>query len=421
MKFSSDQKVLLWEAALWAVFNACTVTYLVAFALELGASNTLIGFLGSIPFLTLIIAEFPAGMLVDFFSRIKIALFASLFGRLFWILILLSPIFFAEPLFWIVVFYFLSYSVSNFASPAFWSMVGDIVPKFVRGRFLSVRMRVLGFVGMIFSALAGIFLKLFPEGDLSGFFVLFAFGVVAGVLGSFQFCRIKSVSSHVFVRHSFRDFFHVSSSLKRFIWVIIFFNFSFMIASPLFAVYMLKNLGMNYAFYGIVNGVSSLTGIAFAKHFGSIIDRLGSRNVAVLCIFGTAFTPFLFLFLTSSSVFWVFPIMVLNGFFWMGADLGVLNLLLDFTDSDKRALQVASYQFFTSIPLIIAPILGGIIADNVFFVLSGIPLVFAISFVLRALSSLFVMFLPEVHSKKEYSLGIVFHEMLAPLRLKKKK
>jgi len=421
MKFNHNQKVLLWEAALWAVFNACTITYLVAFALELGASNTIIGLLGAIPFISLILADFPASKIVEFFPRKKIALFASLTDRLFWIVILLCPVFFKEPLFWVVIFYFISRSVGNLTTPAFWSMVGDIVPQKFRGRFLSIRMRVLGFIGMIFAAVAGIFLKQFPKGNLVGFFLLFAFGAFVGACSSLQFTKIKALKHHDHEHHTLKEFFSLNPLLKKFVFVMIFFNFAYMIASPLFAVYMLKNLDMSYALYGFVIASATLTRVLLAPHFGRIVDRFGSRNVAVLSVFATAFVPLFFLFITHSTRWWSIPIMVLSGAAWVGVDLSVLNLLLDFTDKNKRAMQIAEYQLFTSIPLVIAPILGGIIADNVVFLLAGIPLVFAVSFILRAVSCLFVMFLPEMHTKKEFSLGMVFHEMVAPSLLKKKK
>ncbi|RLE45860.1 hypothetical protein DRJ22_03415 [Candidatus Woesearchaeota archaeon] len=421
MRFNHNQKVLLWEAALWAVYNACTITYLVAFALELGASNTVIGLLSAIPFISLILAEFPASKLVELFSRRRITFLASLLSRLFWVLIFLFPILFKEPLFWIVFFYFISRSVGSLATPAFWSLVGDIVPQRFRGRFLSVRMRVLGFVGMVFAAVAGVFLKQFPNGDLTGFILLFVFGVLAGVGGSLQFLRLRNPRHHDHEHHSLKEFFTLNPLMRKFVFVVVFFNFAFMIASPLFAVYILKNLGMNYALYGFVIASATLTRILLAPHFGRIVDSFGSRNVAVLCIFGSAFVPFLFLFVTHSTRFWVFPIMILSGAAWVGVDLSILNLLLDFTDKDRRAMQIAEYQFYTSIPLVVAPIVGGIIADNVVVVLSGIPLVFAVSFVLRAIASLFVMFLPEKHTKKEYPLGMVFHEMVAPSLLRKRK
>lgn len=420
MKYSPNQKVLLLEAVLWAIYNACTITYLVAFALELGASNTVIGLIGAIPFISLILSEFPASKLVEFFSRKKITIIASMAGRLFWVIILLSPILFKEPLFWVVLFYFLSRGFGSLASPAFWSMLGDIVPQKIRGRFLSIRMRVLGFIGMIFATGTGIFLKQFPKGDLTGFILVFAFGTIAGAMGSLQFLKIRKPKHHDHEHHSLKEFFSLNPLMKKFVCVISFFNFAFMISSPLFAVYMLKNLDMNYALYGFVIASAALIRIILAPHFGKVIDKLGSRNVAVLCVFATAFVPLFFLFVTHSTRFLAFPIMILSGAAWVGVDLSVLNLLLDFTDKNKRAMQIAEYQFYTSIPLVIAPIVGGIIADKFVFILAGVPLVFAVSFILRAVSTLFIMFLPEKHTKKEYSLGLVFYEMLAPSLLKKK-
>ncbi len=421
MKYNKNQKVLFFEAALWAVFNACTITYLIAFALELGASNTLIGLIGAIPFLSIMLAEFPAAKLVEFFKRCRIILLGSIIGRFFWIFILFSPIIFKQPLFWIVLFYFVSRFSGALASPAFWSLVGDVSPQKIRGRFLSIRLRIMAFIGMIFAAGAGIFLRQFPKGQLTGFFFLFAFGILAGAVGSLQFLRVKEPRYMDHEHHSLKEFFTLNPLLKKFVFVSMFFNFAYMIASPLFAVYMLKDLGMSYAVYGFVVAVGTLTRVILAPHFGKIIDRFGSRNVAIISVFGTAFVPLLFLFISHKTIFLAFPIMILSGAAWAGVDLSILNLLLDYADKRRSAIQVAEYQFYTSIPLVIAPIIGGLLADNLVFILAGIPLVFAVSFVLRALSTLFVMTLPEKHTKKEFPLGLVFQEMVSPAVLKKKR
>lgn len=73
---------------------------------------------------------------------------------------------------------------------------------------------------------------------------------------------------------------------------------------------------------------------------------------------------------------------------------------------------MAEFTLLTSIPLFIAPILGGIIADNAKFLLTGIPLVFAVSCILRAASPFLLAGIREPRGKREYPIGAVFKEVI---------
>ena len=126
---------------------------------------------------------------------------------------------------------------------------------------------------------------------------------------------------------------------------------------------------------------------------------------------GTAIVPLIYLFVTKQNIWMIVPAQILSGVVWAGADITGLNLLLDFTHKKRRAFEIAEYQIFTIFPIIIASILGGIIADNVVFILSGIPLVFALTIVLRVASALMVLKIKEPRVKKEYPLSYVFREM----------
>jgi hypothetical protein len=67
MKDTRNQTILIHQGILWAIYYGLTSTFLIAFALALGASNTIIGIAGALPYLAAILAQVPGAKLVDGF------------------------------------------------------------------------------------------------------------------------------------------------------------------------------------------------------------------------------------------------------------------------------------------------------------------------------------------------------------------
>ena len=69
MAISHNQKVLLGNGGLWAMYDGLTTVFLIAYALYLGASNTVIGLIGAIPYISMIVSQMPGVLLIHRFSR----------------------------------------------------------------------------------------------------------------------------------------------------------------------------------------------------------------------------------------------------------------------------------------------------------------------------------------------------------------
>jgi len=136
--------------------------------------------------------------------------------------------------------------------------------------------------------------------------------------------------------------------------------------------------------------------------------------VAVIGILGTALVPLIYLFVTPSTLWLIVPAQIISGIAWAGVSLSTFNLLLDFTKPKTRATEIAQHTMLVAIPMIIAPIFGGILADNIkHFVISGIPFVFLASTILRALSAWLMFQIREPRAKKEYHPLYVFERAIS--------
>lgn len=412
MKLTRDQKLIIWNDTLWSVFQAFNAGFLIAFGLALGASNTIIGILGAIPHFATLLLEMPGARLVEYFSRKSISVTCSTISYLLWAGILAIPYAFtAKPVLALTIIYFLSQAFWALRHPAKVSWLADLIPEQYRGQFWGVRSMLFSLASMLATLVAGTYLDIFPEGNLVGFATLFGAGMIFGLTASWVLTRVEEPEYQDHEHHHIREFFTLKGEFKTFCFIMVFFNFAWMFASPFFTVYMLDDLALNYTTFVIVGAVAKICRILAQPHFGMISDKYGDKPVAAMCIIGTALVPLAYMLITKQTTWFIIPANMLAGIAWAGTDLAVWNLLLDLTQKEKRALQVAEYKLYTSIPLIIGPILGGLVADNLrAWALGGIPLVFAIGFVLRFVSGILLLRLKEPRAKHEYPVGEVFRQ-----------
>jgi MFS family permease len=406
---TDNQKLLMTEGSCWAVFDNLTTPFIIPLALVLGATNTLVGLIAAMQYLAVMVSQAPGALLADRYPKRRMiaAIFAGT-GRLLWIFAIAAILLIKnDTISWLVVFLFLFWFTASLADPAWTSLMGDVVPEKKRGRFFGKRNAIIGVGGMAAMFCAGKFLDLFPKGSTVGFAVIFAIAIAFGMLSIYFISKIREprMKPHV---HRLRDFLDIGSDFKKFTKIMIFFNFGYMFASPFFTVFALKNLGIDYTLFVTFTMVSAFTTIISQPYWGKILDIFGDKPVSVVCMAGTSLVPLFTLFLTPQNFYWIIPINMISGFAWAGQNLAAYNLLLDFSDRKKRAMQVADYNMLVAIPLIIAPMVGGLVADYGFLILSGLPLVFAIAFVLRLLAAYFMAGLREPRVKKEYRAGDVF-------------
>ncbi|MBI4141432.1 MFS transporter [Candidatus Woesearchaeota archaeon] len=414
MKYNKNQKLLFYNGGAWAIFDAFTSAFLVAFALLFGASNFVIGLLGATPYISALLIEIPGAKLAEYFSRKKIYATATGISRLFWILIILIPYFFSQnPLLFLVIFFTLIKITELASDPAWTSLAADIVPAKHRGAYFGKRNMLIGIAGMTAAVIAGYYLDIFPKHNYTGFSTLFATGIIFGLTATWLVSKIKEPKNIDHNHHTIKEFFTIKGEFKKFCTFAFFFYFAVMLASPFFAVYLLKNLNLSYTNFMLASAISTIARIAAQSRIGKLTDKYGDKQIGMISILGTAIVPFIFIFVTPQTMWLLIPAQIISGIMWAGADIIIFNLLLDLTEPQKRATHVATYAMLISVPNIIAPLIGGAIADYAtLWILNGIPLLFFISFILRLSSSILLHRIKEPRAKKEYTLKHILHSVL---------
>lgn len=410
---NKNQHDFLMSGAYWAIYTSLNSFFLIAFAIALGASNTIIGVLGALPYVAIVLAEAPGVKLTEYFSRKLLYVWLSGISRLMWIPLMFLPYFLVKsPIAFIILFYFLSVFFDYLPDPAWTSMVADIVPEKTRGAYFGMKFKLQGLLSVVFSTIAGFYLNIFPKGNYFGFSSLFFIGIVLGIVGVIYFNRIKEPEKR-HVHHHIREFVVGTNDFYHFCLYSMLFNFGIMFASPFFQVFMLENLKMSYSIFALANNATILVKILSYSFVGKLADRFGDKPIAIISYSGTAILPLLCLFITPANIWLMFVAQALAGLAWAGADITIFNFLLGLTEDRYRAAQTATYNIINSSVMIIAPVLGGIVADWNKWQISGIMLVFVIATVLRLASGILFMKVKEPRAKHEASVTKLFVAALA--------
>jgi MFS family permease/SepF-like predicted cell division protein (DUF552 family) len=380
-------------------------SYITPFLLSIGASNGQIGLTSSIKNLANVFAQLPGAELTSYMSRKKIWVLSSIMTRLFWIPIILIPLFFPNPVIYVIALFALASFFLTLKSPAWSSMMGDIVPMSIRGNFFGRRNMIMGIFGLVATIQAGILLTKY------GFSFILAISILLGLASVIFFILINEPSFRKTYVYKHRislnprniiNGIKMNKNLSFFTTYILFTNFAVEIASPFVAVYMLKDINVGYEWFAILVAIGALSKTIFHHYWGRLADRYGTRRIMFVCGILISFVPFGYML--STDIAGLMTVGIFNGFAWAGFDIVVFNYLLDVTPSNKRPGYVANHTIIIGMGSVFGAVVGAYMVENFsiapIYGLAGLPLIFFVSFVLRLAALVIMPFIKAVEIRQ---------------------
>ncbi|HIE32119.1 MAG TPA: MFS transporter, partial [Methanosarcinales archaeon] len=261
--------------------------FLVAFALKLGASNTIIGLLAAIPPLAQLI-QIPSVYLIEKYRvRRAICVYATFLSRILWLIIALIPVLFFEAGLAVLIAALLLYAILGAVGGTSWnSWMRDLVPQDSLGAFFAKRMGMATALGIVISMAAAFYIDywetIFPDYELYSYSILFFFGFLAGMLGVYFVSTIPEprmapveVKTKFFdlILQPFRD-----TNFKNLVIFLGSWSFAVNLAAPFFTVYMLTLLQLDMSFIIALMVLSQLTSLAFLRIWGGFSDRFSNKS-----------------------------------------------------------------------------------------------------------------------------------------------
>ena len=350
--------------------------FLVAFALELNASNLLIGFLAAIGPASQIL-QIPSIYAVEKLrNRKALVVLPALIGRFAWLFIpfipfLLPPDYWSGALLGLIVFYF---GISATAGCAFNSWMRDLIPQKEFGGFFGKRLSIASAVGAAVTLGAGWAVTPLLEWSGDPFVPYSLFFVIAGLVGILGTKFLNQVPEPKPEPAELAPFLSLlfepirSKPFRQLLIFTVFWSFAANMAGAFFGVYMLQRLEIPMGIVISLSVLSQVVNVLFYRIWGTLADAWSNRSV--LLVAGQ-----LFMIATLVWPFTTFPekyaltipllilIHVLTGISTAGVILSTGNLAMKNAPKGKATAFLASNALFNGGAATLAPIVGGIIAD----------------------------------------------------------
>ncbi len=349
-----------------SLMNGCTLDYFTPFLLALGGTVRHVGVLSALPSLLASIIQLKSpDMAIRLKSRKRVInIFALLQAAMLVPMVfafLLGPV--RVAVFIAIVALFTAFgSVIN---PVWGSLMADLVREDKRGEYFGWRNKTLGFVTVLSAFAAGFILH-----EAQRFNLFLGFAVVFGAAFAFRLISwryLKKMHEPALV-HTGDDYFSLydfvsrigSSNFARFVFFVSITKFCVNIASPFFAVLMLRDLKFDYLTYTAITLAATLAANLTIKRWGMHADKVGNLKVLRLTSKLVAFVPLLWIF--NQNPAYLFLIQAFSGFSWAGFNLSASNFIYDSSTPGKRARCIAYFNFFNGLSLSLGALFGGFLA-----------------------------------------------------------
>jgi MFS family permease len=444
---SGERRVISDAVATQAIVSLTTGTLLVAFALEFGASNAVIGLLAAIPPLAQLI-QIPSIQLVQRIGvRRAISFYSCLASRSFFLLIGLSPLILPHE--WVLPVLLtglFGYGAFAAVCSCSWnSWMRDLIPVSELGNFNGKRMAIATSLGMLTALAAACyvdwFARHFPQDSSlaysSLFIVAFLISIVdAYFIASIPEPRMKANGTGILalILHPLTD-----PNFKSLLKFLFSWNLAINLAAPFFVVYMLKKLELSVFAVIALGVISQALNLLFFRVWGTLSDRYSNKSVLRVC--GPLFIGCVFAWTFTSMPdrhFLTMPLLVtlhiLMGVATAGTTLGSFNIAIKLAPKEVATSYLATASLINSLAAGIAPILGGCFAD--FFAARQLGLVIRWTspltdltiqtlhlshwdfffFIACLLGCLSIYFLGNVQEEREVGNGVIIHELVFQAR-----
>lgn len=380
------------DGSAYSAMQGLAQDYVAPFALELGATTAQVGLLSSVPNFSTAVAELTAPSLTERSGSRKGFILATVLAQAaMWAPLLLVPYLFpGQQIWWLIGFVALNVFFDALNDPAWGSLMTDLVPAGLRGRYFGLRGKTCGIIALIFFFVAGFILNFSSANIFLGFCVLFGGAMGLRFLSGYFISKMyEPPSSSLYKEHkSLLDLVRTmgSSNLGRFLIFAALITFATNLASPFFAVYMLRDLQFDYLTFVAVTAAASLTNLMFLPYWGRRTDKAGSIRVLGFTRFLIPLVPLLWI--VSHELYYLIPVQILSGFAWGGFNLAASNFVYDASPPEDRMRCVGLFNAMNAIAICLGALLGGYLALRLPPVLGyNLLTLFLISGLLRALAA----------------------------------
>jgi len=396
---SRDLKLSIAEGSFNAVMVGAGLSFIVAFAVMLGANSIEVGLLSALPALLGAWAQLFSIKMLDLYkSRKNLIIMAVFLQAISWLPIMLIPFFMKEnSVVWIIIFYTAGTVFGSIGAPAWQSWMKSLTPANIIGKYFGIRNSIVGAVALTTMLIAGFALGFFTEQALIVYVGIFLASMLGRLLSTYLFTKItdpgcgEDGNCLIDEKITFREF--TKNLLKtNFGYFVLFgslMTFGISLTGPFLSFYWLDYLGLknNYFLFTIILASSSISALISMPYWGKLIDKYGIKKVLKATSYLAITFPILIILVRAPE--WIILVELLNGVIFSGFNLALASFIYEFS-GESRIMRYASYQaVFFGTAAFLGTILSGYIQNFEFsfwIINTSFFLICAISILVRLIS-----------------------------------
>lgn len=347
--------------------------FLTGYLLYLGAESSEVGFVLAVTTFFNMIQILAAYLIQRLQYRKKAMIVFTFINRIMWGATGIIPFAFDEQ-WWIPAFMmmYMGAFIAGTVSGMIWtSVISDMVPSKVRGRYFGIRNTILNALGGLTLFIGGMILDRYPGG--TGFLILFviAWVAIAANMSLFflypdpPFERSKERKFWPMVKKPLSDQPFIRSTLFLGAWL-----FLQTLVVPLYSYAMLDVLHISYSIVSIMTVAQTAIMMMGFYVWGNLNARFSNRRLLYWTLPLIAFSCLTWGLL---SILPVIPVLLLSHML-LGAGVGgfnqlAFNFMIGDTPKGDRPMFIAMYSAITGLASFLGPLIGG----QVFKMMEGAP------------------------------------------------
>ncbi|MBI4656273.1 MAG: MFS transporter [Elusimicrobia bacterium] len=355
------------DGVFWSMMTGFVDPYAVPFALNLGASNFVIGVLRSFPSLITSVFQIFNEKIVASIGSCKKAVMINVLMQAFSAGIAACAIFL--PPGWNLAFFafmMVLYTLGgSLAGPPWAALMGEYIPRSKRGAFFGFRNQVIGVTFFAASLAAAGILSLKWKNSLTGFAVIFVLAFFWRLISAYYVGQMHEpcrMSHMPVIGRQKADTSRNAALLKSFFICTFVLMFGAFLAAPYFSVYVLKELHFGYYKYMAVMSIGQLVTYMIMKRWGMAADVFGSVRVMRVAFLGAPVIPLLWAL--NQNFMYLMVIEIFSGMVWAGYIIGVNNFLYEYAEPSLRTRYNSAFNFVFGIAQFLGAISGGYLYEK---------------------------------------------------------
>lgn len=372
----------LYVEVFWAAIFSAVVSFNATYALRLGASNQLVGWLSSLPSLFAMFIMIPTARFLETKSnRAPWLNYSLLMGRLGFFGAALIPWVLRRYQAEAVVALFIIRTIPiTFFNTGFSPLMADVIPEQSRARVFANRNIILSAVTAISTLLAGRWLDVASELEWATFpmnyQILYIVGSVAAVASAYFVSRIQAPPTKVIdrrvdpeakrppwreIRAAARAMLTEQQDFVRIVVNTLVFNLGAWLVMPLYMILFVRQLQATDGWIGLNTTLANLGVIAGYAIWRWGIERLGDHRTLLISIPLSASYPFLVSLFPNLNAILVWGILI--NLINPGVNLSHTNIFYRVCPEDRRASYMAVYSSAMNVGAFVCPMIGVALAE----------------------------------------------------------